>query len=340
MSHTLLSICIPTYNFGRFIGETLDSIINQADEQIEIVIVDGGSTDNTFDVISKAQRSFPFIRLIRVGKKRGVDLDILESVRQAHGQYCWLMSSDDALMPGSLASVRDQIDGKWDVLLLNRVNCDEHLRPKSEDRFIDTDSPTIFSWNNPSQRRQYFEAALSAGAFFSYISSVVFRRERWDGLTESDRFIGSCWIITARMFEMSRRGLVVRYVPDALILNRGNNDSFAAIGVVQRASLAIDGFRRVADYFFGTGSPEARHVDRVLKNDYSLSEMAMLKAQVEDRGHVREFNRLARRHYAAGTAADVFRLFFVVTTPAWAFAAMLWTFRRARSAARFLHIVR
>jgi abequosyltransferase len=334
---------MPTYNFGKFIGETLDSIINQADERIEIVIVDGGSTDNTFDVINKAQRLFPFIRLIQVKKKRGVDLDILESVRQAHGQYCWLMSSDDVLTPGSLASVRDQIDGKWDVLLLNRVNCDKYLQPRSEDRFIDTDLPSTFSWNNQSQRCQYFEAALSSGAFFSYISSVVFRREMWDGLTESDRFIGSCWIIAARMFEMSRRGLVVRYVPDALILNRGDNDSFAALGVVQRASLAIDGFRRVAEHFFGAGSLEARHVDRVLKNDYTLSVMVMLKlrlAQVGDRGHVREFNRLCQRHYAAGTTADVFRRLFVVTTPAWGLAAMLWTFRRTRSVARFLRIVR
>jgi len=142
------------------------------------------------------------------------------------------------------------------------------------------------------------------------------------------------------MFEMSRRGLVVRYVPDALILNRGNNDSFATLGIVQRASLAIDGFRRVAEHFFGAGSPEAQHVDRVLKNDYTLSAMAILKAQVRGREHVREFNRLARRHYAAGTAADTFRLFFVVTTPAWVFAAMLWTFHRTRSVARLLRIVR
>jgi hypothetical protein len=145
------------------------------------------------------------------------------------------------------------------------------------------------------------------------------------------------------MFEMSRRGIVVRYVPDALILNRGDNDSFAAIGAVQRASLAIDGFRCVAEHFFGVGSLEARHVDRVLKNDYTLPIMLKLKlrlAQAGDREDVREFNRLVRRHYAASTAADVFRRLLVITMPAWSLAAMLWTFRMTRSVARFFRIVR
>jgi abequosyltransferase len=328
-----LSICIPTYNFGKFIGETLDSIINQADESIEIVIVDGGSTDNTFDVIDKAQQSFPNIKLIRIEKKRGVDPDILESVRQATGQYCWLMSSDDVLAPGSLAKVIEQLEQKCDVLLLNRINCDKYLKPISNDKFVNVDSISTFDWNIQAQRRQYFESALSCGAFFSYISSVVFLRERWDGLTESDCFIGSCWIIAARMFEMSRRGIVVRYVPDSLILNRGDNDSFASLGVVQRACLAIDGFRLVVEHFFGVGSLEARQVDRVLKNDYSLSILILLKlrlAYAKDRDGVPEFNRLVRRHYAGDTLADVLRRILVITTPVWCLVLLRWVSRRIR----------
>ncbi|MHC4739100.1 MAG: glycosyltransferase family 2 protein [Planctomycetota bacterium] len=46
-----ISFCIPTYNFAKFLPATLDSIIEQADENIEIVIVDGGATDETDEVI-------------------------------------------------------------------------------------------------------------------------------------------------------------------------------------------------------------------------------------------------------------------------------------------------
>ena len=49
----ILSICIATLNRGNFIGETLDSILSQITPEIEIVIIDGASTDNTEEVINK-----------------------------------------------------------------------------------------------------------------------------------------------------------------------------------------------------------------------------------------------------------------------------------------------
>ena len=45
-----LSICIPTLNRGDYIGETLQSIASQWEEGVEIVIVDGGSTDRTLEI--------------------------------------------------------------------------------------------------------------------------------------------------------------------------------------------------------------------------------------------------------------------------------------------------
>ncbi len=53
---------MPTYNFGRFIGETLNSIIPQLTDQIEIIIVDGASTDNTADVVRSFQKNYPQIQ--------------------------------------------------------------------------------------------------------------------------------------------------------------------------------------------------------------------------------------------------------------------------------------
>jgi abequosyltransferase len=59
MNGIRLSICIPTYNFGEFIGETLKSVTDQARNGVEIIVVDGASTDNTAEIVRDFQRRFP-----------------------------------------------------------------------------------------------------------------------------------------------------------------------------------------------------------------------------------------------------------------------------------------
>jgi glycosyltransferase involved in cell wall biosynthesis len=64
MTTPLLSICIATYNRADYIGETLDSIIPQLTDNVELLVVDGASTDNTEDVV----RTYtdPRIRYVRL----------------------------------------------------------------------------------------------------------------------------------------------------------------------------------------------------------------------------------------------------------------------------------
>ena len=86
-----VSFCIPTYNFAKFIGETLDSIIQQADERVQIVIVDGGSTDGTAEIVRDKSRDFPNIKFIQRSQRCG-STRYSESVAQADGEFCWLFS--------------------------------------------------------------------------------------------------------------------------------------------------------------------------------------------------------------------------------------------------------
>lgn len=274
MSDPLLSFCIPTYNFGDYIGETLDSIISQAADDIEVVVIDGGSTDNTAAVVAEKAQQFANIRYIDVGKGRGVDRDILESVAQANGTYCWLLSSDDVLVPGAVEEIRKQLNGDWDALLVGMWICDLELKRLWEHPILTLEKPDTFDWSDDASRTTYFEKAQTTTAFFSFISDVVFRRELWDNLPESDAFVGSCWIIAAKMFDAAKsKGIAVRYLPDSLLEKRGDNDSFLSRGVAKRVELAVGGFQRVTDHFWGAGSQESAQVKRVLQYEYSLQNL-------------------------------------------------------------------
>src|SRR5215510_8285595 len=50
-SAPLVSVVIPTHNSARYIGETLESVLNQDYQRLEVIVVDDGSTDNTQEVV-------------------------------------------------------------------------------------------------------------------------------------------------------------------------------------------------------------------------------------------------------------------------------------------------
>ena len=272
-----LSICIPTYNFGKFIGETLESIVGQATEDVEIVILDGGSTDNTAEVVEGFRNAFPSLRYFRQDFKGGIDRDMAKSVELARGEYCWLFSSDDVMINGALDSILRQIQSGKDLYLCGFRRCTIDMKPVARHPILRFPADTEFNLGNPKDRQLYFSGALTTTAFFSYMSSLVVRRDRWETAGEDESFVGSCWGHVARIFRMIPEGLKVGFLPDTYLLNRGENDSFLEAGRVNRIAIAVDGYHRLGEVFFGRDSIEAYHLRRVLKNEYTMSYLLYAK---------------------------------------------------------------
>jgi abequosyltransferase len=337
MNHNFdISFCIPTYNFGRFIGETLDSIIAQADDRVQIVIVDGGSTDETAQVVAGKTRIFSHIKFVQRQERSGVDRDILETVVQADGKFCWLFSSDDLLAPGALAEVRRQCAEDWDVFLTNFALCDLKMNRLGRHRIVDVAAPETFDWSDPACRQRYFARAETTTAFFSFISALVVRRSSWLCVPQQAQFIGSCWIIAAQLFALARRQLKVRYYPGELLLKRGDNDSFMGAGIVNRIGISVSGFRGLAARYFGADSHEARHVSRVIKNEYTLLAMLMYKVAIDsqrDEVALAKFAALVNQHYADGLALDFVRR-SVLRTPASVLRVLIRVYRHLKPARR------
>ena len=90
-----LSVCIPTYNRAALIGRTLESILSQVSGSIEVVVVDGASTDGTCEVVESFKKRFANLIYYRgIRKYMGVDRDMAKAVELAQRKrYCWLMST-------------------------------------------------------------------------------------------------------------------------------------------------------------------------------------------------------------------------------------------------------
>jgi glycosyltransferase involved in cell wall biosynthesis len=97
-----ISIITPSYNQGAFIEETIRSIIYQNYPNLEYIIIDGGSTDNTLDIISKYKK---FIDVVISESDYGQSDAINKGWKLATGSITTWVNSDDILAPNCLFEV-------------------------------------------------------------------------------------------------------------------------------------------------------------------------------------------------------------------------------------------
>src|SRR5258706_8904478 len=103
MPDPLVSIIVPSFNQGRFLRETLESIFAQDYRPLEVLVFDGGSKDETLDVL-RSFDGFPELKW-RSEPDAGVSDAVNKGLRSASGEIAAIQSSDDVYLPGALSAV-------------------------------------------------------------------------------------------------------------------------------------------------------------------------------------------------------------------------------------------
>ena len=173
MTKPLLSICIATYNRAEFIGETLESIIPQITDEVEIVIVDGASTDNTQKVVHDYIQRAARIRYVLLPVKGGVDHDYNKAVELAQGEYCWLFTDDDLLKPNAISTVLSEVHKEYSLIVVNVQVMNKDLSKVLQLKLIPIDTNEIY---DGSKLEQLFQRVIP---YISFIGCVVINRALW-----------------------------------------------------------------------------------------------------------------------------------------------------------------
>jgi glycosyltransferase involved in cell wall biosynthesis len=189
-----LSICIATYNRADMIGQTLESILTQFREEVEIIVVDGASTDNTFDVMQRYQDKCPALRYYRLPVKGGVDRDYCHAVSFATGEYCWLLTDDDIVKPGAIDTILNQIPNNYSLIILNAEVWDRSLSNQLEPKHLHVEKDIFYE---PTSREKLFVETI---VYLSFIGAVVINRALWNERIK-EPYIGTDFIHVGVIFQ-------------------------------------------------------------------------------------------------------------------------------------------
>jgi abequosyltransferase len=210
-----LSICIATLNRAAYIEKTLDSIVSQITEKIEIVIVDGASTDNTEEIVRNYKERFPNVNYIRLAEKGGADKDFSLAVELAQGEYCWLFADDDLIKPGAINSVLNVLEKNPGLLIVNAEVRNYELIEILKPRCLEiTKNKTYSEYDSEELFREIAN-------YLSFIGCVVIRRSLWKA-RDNKRYYGSLFVHVGVIFQAQITGGTIVLADPMIIIRYGN----------------------------------------------------------------------------------------------------------------------
>lgn len=109
----VVSIVIPAYNLGRYLGEAIESILNQDYPNIERIVLDDGSSDNTRDVLKHYTSQVYAESQGNMGQAKTLN----KGWRMSKGEILAFISADDALLPGAVSKAVTCLDANPDAVL-------------------------------------------------------------------------------------------------------------------------------------------------------------------------------------------------------------------------------
>ena len=106
---SIVTIC---YNSAKTIENTIESVLSQGYDNLDYVIIDGGSTDSTMSIVNKYRDR---MSVVVSEKDRGISDAFNKGISRSTGDIICFINSDDVMLPGALAAVADAFDGKHDI---------------------------------------------------------------------------------------------------------------------------------------------------------------------------------------------------------------------------------
>lgn len=210
----LISIIIPTYNSGKYLNECLKSIVNQSYKNIEIVIIDDGSTDNSVDIINNYCLNDNRI-CVYTANNSGVSSARNIGLQKAKGEYILFVDSDDYLKDDSVIETLANNINNYDVI---RFNTGILFNNK-----VIENKKIVYSKNDYHSGNEFIDDVLSNEVDYGwYLWQYLYKKELWDKVAFPK---GRIFEDTYTIYRTLLNAHNIKTLEDIIYIHRINNDS-------------------------------------------------------------------------------------------------------------------
>lgn len=111
-----VDVVVPCYQYGRFLRDSVGSVLSQNIEQLRVLIIDNASTDDTVEVARELARQDPRVEVVARSSNHGQQASYNEGIDWAHAEYFMILDADDLLAPGCLSRAVSVMDRETDLV--------------------------------------------------------------------------------------------------------------------------------------------------------------------------------------------------------------------------------
>jgi len=287
MNKPILSICIPTYNRAEYIGEAIESVLDQitpdTQDKVEICISDNASTDNTEKIVKNYQRKKKCNIVYHKNEENlGADNNFLKVIDIANGEYCLWIGSDDAIEDNILTKLINIISNSkinfylltqncYDITLTKKKKCNNHKLLERGDGVLTMD-----------------ELLTDSIYLLGFISVLIVKKEifiKKDPL--ENKYMNSQYIHMYKILNALNSGSNIYFIREPMIKWRGDNDSFLSdLKIYGRIKIDIDGYSSIAEDVFGRNSKEYKTIVKIRVFNKMVRHILLLKLNSFDRKEI------------------------------------------------------
>lgn len=243
----LVTIGIAAYNHQEYVGYTIESVLNQNYKNIELIIINDGSTDNTDKEISKyidiCERTFPSFKYIN-RQNKGFVPTLNEILDVSKGDYIYMLASDDILKPEMVSKCVEFFEKKpeVEVLIFDIDLIDEN------NSIIKSNESGIIGFGKKFKNLSYINLKRLLEFNYFYGPSIFIKKSVFEKIGKYDENIGfEDWDFMIRVL---MENIKIDYLQESLVLYRihQRNMNKNLIYMLENTLTLLEKYKEIPDH--------------------------------------------------------------------------------------------